>query len=141
MRGGRNSFQKAAPSEPARPASQARRGAERRPRPHCCPRPGRVPAAWALLARGTHAAGTARPSLYSIVFLNAFMNNSERKYYSLAGGQRPARCCSAGLRAAKANTLPAPSRFSPVFQINRCLSQRALRPTIPDWGGMQPFCF
>lgn len=67
------------------------------------------------------------------------MNNSERKYYSLAGGQGPARCCSVGLGAAKANTLPASPRFSPVFQINRCLSQRALRPLLPDRGGHSPF--
>lgn len=39
---------------------------------------------------------------------------------------------AAGLGAAKANTLPALPQFSPVFQINRCLSQRALWPRSPD---------
>lgn len=80
-------------------------------------------------ARRRHApAGTGRPSLHSIVFLNAFMNNSERKYYSLAGGQGPAWCRSAGLGAAKANTLPALPQFSPVFQINRCSPAPVSRP-------------
>jgi len=131
---GETAFQRRLPQRrPGRPR------AERGPRPHHCPRARQGPMAWALLAAGTHAAGTGRPSLHSIVFLNAFMNNSERKYYSLAGGQGPARCCSVGLGAAKANTLPAPLRFSPVFQINRCLPQRVLRPRLPDLGGHGPF--
>lgn len=130
LRGGRNGFHKAAASELARPATEPSMASG----PAAAPRPGRVPTAWAPLAGGTHAAGTGRPSLHSIVFLNAFMNNSERNYYSLAGSQGPAQCCSVGLRAAKVNTLPAPPRVSPVFQINHCLSQRACGPCFQTGG-------
>lgn len=123
-RGGRNCFQKAALTEPA-----ALYGAEQ-PQHHLGHAgplgPGHT------LVGGSHATGTGRHSLHSIVFLNAFMNNSKRKYYSLDGSQRPAQCSGVGLGAAKANTLPAPLLFLPVFQINRCLSHRALRPLLPD---------
>lgn len=112
--------------------------AERGPRPHRCPQARQGPPGLGCARRRQAPTGTGRPSLHSIVFLNAFMNNSERKYYSLAGSQGPARCCSVGLGAAKANTLPASPRFSPVFQINRCLTQRALRPPLPGWGAGGP---
>lgn len=85
--------------------------------------------------------GMGRASLPSIVFLNAFMNNSKRKYYSLAGSQGPAWCCGAGPGAAKANMLPVPPLpLSPVFPIDCCPSLRAPQP-LPSIMGTWTCCF
>lgn len=133
LRGGRNGFQKAAPPGAAGPPwGQAWPQA---PRP---PGPGRLSTAWVCACWRLARRRNGKPSLHLIVFLNAFMNNSKRKYYSLAGSQGPAQCRSAGLGAAKANTLPAPPLFSPVFQINRCLSEGSPAPASRR-GGHSPF--
>lgn len=133
LRGGRNNFQKAAPPGAASPPwGQAW---PRAPRP---PGPGRLSTAWVCTRWRLARRRNGKPSLHLIVFLNAFMNNSKRKYYSLAGSQGPAQCHGAGLGAAKANTLPALPLFSPVFQINRCLSEGSLAPA-SRLGGHSPF--
>lgn len=69
--------------------------------------------------------GTGRALLCSTVFLNAFMNNSKRKYYSLAKGHQPVWYCAAKHaepNEAKANIALVLQVFLSVFQINSCVS-------------------
>lgn len=72
-------------------------------------------------------AGTGRPLLCSIVFLNAFLNNSKRKHYFLASSH-PGHLLLPVLRMQKLGSAKTCrgtrlQLFLSVFQINRCLLQ------------------
>lgn len=82
-------------------------------------------------------AGTGRPLLCSIVFLNAFLNNSKRKHYCLASSH-PGHLVLTVLRMWKSSSAErlrlSGTLFLLCFRLNGCLSQSTIPSDLRQTG-------